>query len=102
MDGRERFGKRSCMNDQPLNFTPEDMMTIAAARRFRDGGVYFVGVGLPSIAACLARELHAPNIRLVYESGAIGAHPPLPPLSIADPQVAESATSLVSVPEIFN
>jgi glutaconate CoA-transferase subunit B len=90
------------MNDQPGDFTSEEMMTIAAARRFRDGAVCFVGVGLPSIAACLARELHAPHITLVYESGAIGARPATPPLSIADPELAETATSLVTVPEIFN
>jgi len=90
------------MNEMPVDFTPEEMMTIAAARRFRDGAVYFVGVGLPSIAACLARELHAPDITLVYESGVIGARPSKPPLSIADPELAETATALVSVPEVFN
>jgi len=72
-------------------FTPEEMMTIAAARTFRDGATCFVGVGLPSVAACLARELHAPNITLVYESGAIGSKPTRPPLSIADPELAETA-----------
>jgi len=82
-------------------FTLEEMMTVAAARTFRDGATCFVGVGLPSVAACLARELHAPNITLVYESGAIGAKPTRPPLSIADPELAETADFLVSVPEIF-
>jgi glutaconate CoA-transferase subunit B len=82
-------------------FTPEEMMTIAAARTFRDGATCFVGVGLPSVAACLARELHAPTITLVYESGAIGSKPTRPPLSIADPELAETADFLVSVPEIF-
>jgi glutaconate CoA-transferase, subunit B len=82
-------------------FTPEEMMTVAAARTFRDGATCFVGVGLPSVAACLARKLHAPNITLVYESGAIGSKPTRPPLSIADPELAETADFLVSVPEIF-
>jgi len=83
-------------------YTSEEMMTIAAARTFRNRAVCFVGVGLPSVAACLARELHAPNITLVYESGAIGAKPVIPPLSIADPELAESADFIVSVPEIFS
>jgi glutaconate CoA-transferase, subunit B len=82
-------------------YTPEEIMTVAAARTFRDGATCFVGVGLPSVAACLARELHAPNITLVYESGAIGSKPTRPPLSIADPELAETADFLVSVPEIF-
>src|SRR5215813_12068321 len=90
------------MSERNIEYTSEEMMTIAAARTFRDGATCFVGVGLPSEAACLAREVHAPNIRLVYESGAIGAKPAEPPLSIADPELAETAEFLVSVPEVFS
>jgi glutaconate CoA-transferase subunit B len=89
------------MSRRTSDYTSEEMMTIAAARRFRDRATCFVGVGLPSVAACLARELHAPNITLVYESGAIGAKPTTPPLSIADPELAETADFIVGVPEIF-
>lgn len=85
-----------------MNYTPEEMMAIAAARRFRDRAVCFVGVGLPSVAACVARELHAPNMTLVYESGTIGAKPTKAPLSIADLELAETADFIVSVPEIFS
>jgi glutaconate CoA-transferase subunit B len=85
-----------------MNYTPEEMMTIAAARRFRDRAVCFVGVGLPSVAACVARELHAPNMTLVYESGTIGAKPTKAPLSIADLELAETADFIVNVPEIFS
>ena len=46
-----------------------------AARRLRDGTVCFVGIGLPSLAANLARHTHAPNTVLIYESGTIGAKP---------------------------
>src|SRR5215831_16847624 len=83
-------------------YTSEEMMTVAAARRFRDAQVCFVGVGLPSMAACVARRLHAPNITLVYESGTIGAKPTVPPLSIADPELAETAEFVVSVAEVFS
>jgi glutaconate CoA-transferase, subunit B len=38
---------------------------------------------------------------LVYESGAIGAKPTTPPLSIGDGELAETADAVVSVPEIF-
>jgi len=88
--------------DADLDYTPEEMMTIAAARCFRDRATCFVGVGLPSVAACVARELHAPNVILAYESGVIGAKPTVPPLSIADPELAETADFIVSVPEIFS
>ena len=77
-------------------------MTIETARRIRRGLRCFVGVGPPSVAACLARALHAPDAVLVYESGAIGAAPTVAPLSIADYELAETAACLVSVPELFS
>jgi glutaconate CoA-transferase, subunit B len=77
-------------------------MTIAAARALRDGDVCFVGIGLPSTAANLARRTHAPNLVLVYESGTIGAKPHRIPLSIGDGELAETADAVVSVPEMFN
>jgi acyl CoA:acetate/3-ketoacid CoA transferase beta subunit len=55
-----------------LTYTADEMMAVAAARRLRDGTVCFVGIGLPSQAANLARATHAPNCVLVYESGTIG------------------------------
>ncbi|HYS36886.1 MAG TPA: CoA-transferase [Pseudonocardiaceae bacterium] len=78
------------------------MMTIAAARTLRDGMVCFVGIGLPSTAANLARRTHAPGLVLIYESGTIGAKPGHLPLSIGDGVLAETADSVVSVPEVFN
>jgi glutaconate CoA-transferase subunit B len=78
-----------------------DLMVVEASRRLRDDDVCFVGIGLPSLAANLARATHAPNCVLIYESGAIGAKPVLPPLSIGDGELAETADAVVSVPEIF-
>jgi glutaconate CoA-transferase, subunit B len=78
-----------------------DSMVVEASRRLRDEDVCFVGIGLPSLAANLARATHAPNCVLIYESGAIGAKPTLPPLSIGDGELAETADAVVSVPEIF-
>src|SRR5215210_5410238 len=82
--------------------TTNEMMTVAASRELKDGAVCFVGIGLPSEAANLARATHAPNCVLVYESGTIGAKPEVLPLSIGDGELAERADSVVSVPEIFN
>jgi glutaconate CoA-transferase, subunit B len=83
------------------DYTSEEMMTIAAARRFPNHATCFVGVGLPSTAACLARSLDAPDCILVYESGAIGSKPQVSPLSIADPELADTAVLITSVPEVF-
>jgi glutaconate CoA-transferase, subunit B len=87
---------------EPLTYTADEMMAVAAARRLRNGMVCFVGIGLPSRAANLARATHAPDCVLIYESGAIGAKPRHLPLSIGDGELAETADAVVSVPEIFS
>ncbi|HEY6127380.1 MAG TPA: CoA-transferase subunit beta [Candidatus Acidoferrum sp.] len=82
-------------------YTTNEIMTVAAARLLKNGAVCFVGIGLPSTAANLARLTHAPDIVLIYESGPIGAKPPVLPLSIGDGNLAETADTVVSTPEIF-
>lgn len=84
-----------------LSYTADEMMTVAAARMLWNGAVCFVGIGLPSTAANLARLTHAPDAVLIYESGPIGAKPPVLPLSIGDGNLAETADTVVSTPEIF-
>jgi glutaconate CoA-transferase subunit B len=84
-----------------MSYTPTELMTINAARKLSDGQVCFVGIGLPSAAANLARLTHAPEVVLIYESGTIGARPDVLPLSIGDGELAEFADTVVSVPEIF-
>jgi len=86
---------------EALTHTADEMMAVAAARRLRNGTVCFVGIGLPSEAANLARATHAPECVLIYESGTIGAKPVHLPLSIGDSELAETADAVVSVPEIF-
>jgi glutaconate CoA-transferase subunit B len=82
-------------------YTADEMMAVEAARRLHDGDVCFVGIGLPSLAANLARLTHAPGCVLIYESGTIGARPSELPLSIGDGELAETALTVVSVPEMF-
>jgi glutaconate CoA-transferase subunit B len=77
------------------------MMTVTASRHLHDGQVCFVGIGLPSEAANLARLTHAPGLVLIYESGTIGTRPEILPLSIGDGELAARADMVVSVPEIF-
>jgi glutaconate CoA-transferase, subunit B len=82
--------------------TAGEMQTVVAARRLRHTRTVFIGVGRPSTAALLARMVHNPELVLVYESGTIGAKPYRIPLSIGDGELAETADSIVSVPEMFN
>lgn len=82
-------------------YTASEIMTISAARLISNHTVCFVGIGLPSTAANLARLTHAPEAVLVYESGTIGAKPSVLPLSIGDGELSETADTVVSTPEIF-
>ena len=83
-------------------YTADEMMTVAASRALQGRMTCFVGIGLPSAAANLARATHSPQLVLIYESGTIGTKPGWLPLSIGDGVLAETADSVVSVPEIFN
>jgi glutaconate CoA-transferase, subunit B len=83
------------------SYSPSEMMAVAASRALTDRVVCFVGIGIPSLAANLARQIAAPHLVLVYESGAIGAKPTRLPLSIGDGELAETADLVVSVPEMF-
>src|SRR6476620_6066274 len=82
-------------------YNSDEMMAVEASRRLTSKNVCFVGIGLPSLAANLARRTHAPGCVLVYESGTIGAKPTKLPLSIGDGELAETADTVVSVPEMF-
>ncbi|NKZ01220.1 CoA-transferase subunit beta [Nocardiopsis alborubida] len=83
-------------------WTSDEIMTVTAARSLRDGMSCFVGIGLPSTAANVARRTHAPGLWMVYESGTLGTVPDHLPLSIGDGILADTADTVVSVPEVFN
>ncbi len=83
------------------DFTPQEMMACVAARELRDGEVVFVGIGLPNLACNLARALHAPNLFLIYESGAVGAVPERLPLSIGDPTLVTGSIMVCSMADVF-
>ena len=84
-----------------MNYSPDELMTVAAARCVTSDDVCFVGIGLPSAACNLARLTHAPGITLIYESGTIGVRPTVLPLSIGDGELCTTALTTVSVPEFF-
>jgi glutaconate CoA-transferase subunit B len=85
-----------------VTWTSDEMMSVAASRVLDGVTSCFVGIGLPSTAANLARRTHAPDLVLVYESGTLGSKPDRLPLSIGDGVLARTADAVVSVPEIFN
>jgi glutaconate CoA-transferase subunit B len=83
------------------SFSPSELMSTVAARELRDGEVVFVGIGLPNLACTLARATHAPNLVLIYESGAVGAVPERLPVSIGDPALVTGSLMVCSMADVF-
>ncbi len=84
------------------HFSPTELMVCEAARQLRDGDVVFVGIGLPNLACNLARRLHAPQLVLIYESGAVGADPKRLPISIGDPALVTNSLGVFSMFDVFS
>ncbi len=73
-----------------------------AAREIANGAVCFVGIGVPSLAAITAKKTHAPDMVLIYESGAVDALPPVPPLSTGSPSVVADTAMVTSCLDVFS
>src|SRR3990167_3331475 len=87
--------------DASTDYTLNELMCVLAAREVGDGDVVFVGIGLPNLACNLARATHAPNMTLIYESGAVGAVPERVPPSIGDPALVTGSLMVTSMSDIF-
>ncbi len=80
-----------------MEYSTTEMMVVTASRRLRDGERVLVGIGMPNLAANLAKRTHAPNLVLIYESGVIGSEPVRLPLSIGDPCLVTRAQSVCTM-----
>src|ERR1035437_8527782 len=87
---------------ESAGFSKSEMMIVAAARELAGQRVGFLGVVLPNIAVTLPRLTVAPELELVYESGAFAPKPARLPLSIGDPTIVTGATAAVSMFELFS
>ena len=84
------------------DYSASEMMAVAAARQVRDGQVVFVGIGLPFLAAILAKRTHAPLAVLLCESGVVDADPARLPLSVADPALVDGTAGIATMLDYFN
>jgi glutaconate CoA-transferase subunit B len=89
------------INAAAVTYRASEMMVVAAARELKNSEVVFVGIGLPNLACNLARATHAPNLTLIYESGAVGAVPDRLPLSIGDPTLVTGALMVCGMADVF-
>jgi glutaconate CoA-transferase subunit B len=87
------------------DYSPGELMVVAAAREIADGEVVFVGMRLPLLAFGLAKRTHAPNAIGLFENGLVRDRVPPPDLyTMSDtPNVLEAAwaTGLVDVMQLL-
>lgn len=67
-----------------MEWTTRQMMAVALARQFVDGKTYIVGTGLPLIGGALAKNTHAKNARLIFETAIFEGNPQEVPTSVSD------------------
>jgi glutaconate CoA-transferase, subunit B len=79
-----------------LKFSPGEIMATAGSRELKDGQNVVVGIGLPQVAALLAKYTHAPNLCLINEQGIIDPSPVDPAVGMADPRMWYKATYFTS------
>jgi glutaconate CoA-transferase subunit B len=84
-------------------FSAVEMMTCTAARLFEDNKAYFIGFGMPQIAAVLAQRLYTPHIVWIYEYGTIAPQFPLPfePLILGDSKSNYRAVAWKEMNHVF-
>jgi glutaconate CoA-transferase subunit B len=83
------------------DYTPQELMVVAAAREIADGELVFVGMRLPLLAFSLAKRTHAPNAIGLFENGLVlDGVPPPGMYTMSDPSnvaAAAWATGLLDV-----
>ena len=72
------------MSGRIPEYTPAHLMAVCAAREIKDNETAIVGIGLPLIAATIAREDHARRATIIFEGGTIGGRSNRMPWSISD------------------
>jgi glutaconate CoA-transferase subunit B len=77
-----------------MEWTTKQMMAVAIARQLEDGKTYIIGTGVPLLGATLAKNTHAPNARLIFESGVFEGAPRELPTGVSDLRLTQGASVL--------
>lgn len=80
-----------------------ELLAVIASRQLRDDTTVFAGVGVPLMAAALAKQRHAPRLTLVIEGGIIGPEiaPGRLPISTNEMRAGRRATMLPAITDAF-
>ncbi len=80
-----------------------ELLAVMASRQLRDDTTVFAGVGVPLLAAALAKQRHAPRLTLVIEGGIIGPEiaPGRLPISTNEMRAGRRAQMLPGITDAF-
>jgi acyl CoA:acetate/3-ketoacid CoA transferase beta subunit len=86
-------------DNKPAN--PLEMIAFVLSQQIVNKEVVYIGTGLPMVAGILAQKTHAPNITLVYESGAQNPIPGAMPWSVGGPATWRKSPLLLEMSYSF-
>jgi glutaconate CoA-transferase, subunit B len=80
-----------------------ELLAVMASRQLCDDTTVFAGVGVPLLAAALAKQRHAPRLTMVIEGGIIGPQiaPGHLPVSTNEMRAGHRATMLPGITDAF-
>jgi glutaconate CoA-transferase subunit B len=86
-----------------MSASDSELLAVVAARQLRDDTTVFAGVGVPLLAAALAKQRHAPRLTMVIEGGIIGPEiaPGRLPISTNEMRAGRRATMLPAITDAF-
>lgn len=84
-----------------MDYTPQEMMTLTAAREIRSRDIVFCGTGISIVAAMAAKHISAPDSIIFFETGGIDCELLELPLSVGDPRVMVGTTINAGLAESF-
>ena len=84
-------------------YTSTELLSVMASRQMKGRNTIFAGVGIPLLAAILAKQTHTPGLTIVVEGGSIGPQviPGRLPISTNEMRIAHRAQMLVGINDIF-
>lgn len=84
-------------------FNASELLAVIASRQLRDDTTVFAGVGVPLLAAALAKRRHAPRLTMVIEGGIIGPEiaPGRLPISTNEMRAGRRAQMLPGITDAF-
>ncbi len=84
-----------------MEYTPREMMVVAAARKIKNDDIVFCGTGISILAAVAAKHMHAPESIIFFETGAVDSELEELPLAVSDPRVMHNASGYCTLADTF-